>query len=484
MALAIARAYKKTYNKDIIFNRESHGRDGSIANVNGTIGWFTSQFPIIVEISNGNDNISLMRDVYAIKNNFNDVNNLGLNYLSLIYTTEELDFKQAPVTFNFLSTEFTFKNELFESVNKNLYEYDEINLDVIDHDSYGVTFNVSRVDDAYVIYGDYADGTYISEEFSAFIENIKNELEFIGKYDSFEQNIVCCLSESQLGVYLDEKAHDKGTAYSAPDFIECSGEKSVDEIKNAITTLIDTHPILKGRVLDTGELPLLVCDSYPEIEIIHSNNYSDYIKPFDLNKSLAHFVIINNDDGKFIFYDIHHIINDATTRNIINSKLNTILSGELIDDVDLGFIYASNESFEAKFKPEYKTAYKFFNKEFSDIEDVISLFSDIDGCNGGVSLPIRGIREDVVNFAHENSITVGSLLNAIFAYTYSRFICSDKVYYNFTEHGRHEDYSQDSVGMFIRTIPILMDCKYNSVSNYVRYASDLILESMKNSIYP
>ena len=40
-ALAISRAYKKTYGEDIIFNHESHGRDESIANINRTIGWFT-----------------------------------------------------------------------------------------------------------------------------------------------------------------------------------------------------------------------------------------------------------------------------------------------------------------------------------------------------------------------------------------------------------------------------------------------------------
>uniref|UniRef100_UPI0025F1EFAA condensation domain-containing protein n=1 Tax=uncultured Methanobrevibacter sp. TaxID=253161 RepID=UPI0025F1EFAA len=33
-ALAISRAYKKTYGEDIIFNHESHGRDESIANIN------------------------------------------------------------------------------------------------------------------------------------------------------------------------------------------------------------------------------------------------------------------------------------------------------------------------------------------------------------------------------------------------------------------------------------------------------------------
>ena len=81
LALAISRAYKKTYDEDIIFNRESHGRDDTIANLNRTIGWFTSQYPVHVKVNNGHDNVSLMNDVYNLKRAWNDVDNLGLNFL-------------------------------------------------------------------------------------------------------------------------------------------------------------------------------------------------------------------------------------------------------------------------------------------------------------------------------------------------------------------------------------------------------------------
>ena len=35
----------------------------------------------------------------------------------LIYTTKEFEFKHCPVTFNFLSNEFVFENQLFKSIN-------------------------------------------------------------------------------------------------------------------------------------------------------------------------------------------------------------------------------------------------------------------------------------------------------------------------------------------------------------------------------
>ncbi|MER2014298.1 MAG: AMP-binding protein, partial [Methanobrevibacter sp.] len=481
-ALAIARAYKKTYGKDIIFNRETYGRDESIAKLNRTIGWFTSQYPILVNIDNDYDDVSLMNDVYNIKTAFKDVNNLGLNYYSLIYTTKEFDFKPCPVTFNFLSSEFSFKNELFESYIPELsYDYEAIKQDF---ESYGITFNIVRNGNFYEISGDYAGGTFIGDEFNEFIENIKSELKFLGDYQFKDNNIVCCLSEAQLGIYLDEKVFEKDVAYSTTGIFEYGHDNSIDEINGAIHALINKHPILKGRVLDTANVPLLVCDSYPPIEIVNNGDYSDLIKPFDLDKSLARFYIMDNEENKFVFYDIHHMISDATSHKIIKNELNQALMGKLDDAVDLGFVYASMDSFESQYGDKYKSAQEFFQNTFADIGDVQYLLGDVDGKIGSVSLPIRGIHENAELFAQNNGITVGSLLNAVFAYTYSRFTGSDKVYYNFTEHGRHEDYLQDAVGMFVRTIPVIVDCENKSVKDYVANVADLILKSMANSIYP
>ena len=483
LALAIARAYKKTYGKDIIFNRESHGRDESIAKLNRTIGWFTSQYPILVNTNNDYDDVSLMNDVYSIKAALKEVNNLGLNYSSLVYTNKELEFKHCPVTFNFLSSEFTFKNELFESIMHD-FDYEDMKINDKDSTSYGVTFNVSKNVNSYNILGDYAENTYIGDEITTFIENIKSELKFIANFNFKDNNIVCCLSESQLGIYLDEKAYEKGTAYSTPGIFEYESNKSNEEIKEAIHALINKHPILKGRILDTNNIPLLICDTNPSIEIIGTNNYRELIKPFDLSKSLARFYIVDNEDSKIVFYDMHHIISDATSRTIINKELKLALMGKLDNKIDWGFVYANHDSFESQYDYKYKSAQKFFHDEFAEIDDVQYLLSDVDGSIGSVSLPIKGVREKLELFTQKNGITVGSLLNAVFAYTYSRFTGSNKVYYNFTEHGRHESYMQNALGMFVRTIPVLVDCENRPISEFVVDMSDLILKSMANSSYP
>uniref|UniRef100_UPI00388DB6AC amino acid adenylation domain-containing protein n=1 Tax=Methanobrevibacter sp. TaxID=66852 RepID=UPI00388DB6AC len=482
LALAIARAYKKTYGKNIIFNRESHGREERLADVSRTIGWFTSQYPVELDLINGEDNISLMLDVYKLKEEFKNINDLGLNYGSLIYLKNEFEYKHCPVTFNFLSTEFIFKNKLFESLNNYLSDKD-IETDIFESNSYGITLNIAKIKDGYILGGDYAKDTYLGEKYPTFIENIKSELEFIGNYQ-FDDGLVCCLSEPQWGIYLDEKVHDKGIAYANPGLYECDLNCQINEIKDAVDKLIEKHPILKGRIIDNENMPLLVCDSYPQIEITNEVNFSKINDVFDLNESLARFYIVDDGKSKIIYYNIHHIISDATTKTVINNNLNDILNKKSDSKIDTGFIKASLDAFESKYKNTYEEAHDFFNDQFDDLNDITELLDDIDGHSGIVTLPVHGIREQMEKFAHENGITIGSLLNAIFAYTYSRFIGNDKVYFNFTENGRHEEYSQNALGMFVRTIPLVINCKNTSVKEYLNYVSDLILDSMLYSDYP
>jgi amino acid adenylation domain-containing protein len=478
-ALAIARAYKKTYRKDIIFNRESYGRDDSLANLFRTVGWFTSQYPVPVDIGNDYDDVSIVKDVYKIKKAFGDVKNLGLNYASLIYITNELEYKHCPVTFNFLSTEFAFEDELFKSIN---HKWVQDDLD--DADTYGIVFNINRMDDFYYISGDYPKDTYIADNLTEFLENIRFELEFIGNFTFNDNEIVCALSEPQLEVYFNEKDYDMGNAYSTWEIIECPLDKSIDEIKNTIHSLIEKHPILKGRIFDDRDMPLLICDSYPLVEVCNTNDFTSLINPFDLERYLARFFIIDNEKTKHIVYDIHHVINDAIGYNIIGNDFTDAFDGILNKDVDLGFLYASRDSFESKFKATYDSSHEFYSKQLKDISEVGSMKKDSKGSQGIVSLPIRGIRSDVEEFTRNNNITIGTFLNAIFAYAYSRFIGSPKVYYNFVEHGRHENYIQDSLGMFARTTPILVDCKNDDIKTYLEYFSDLVLNSMMSNVYP
>nr|WP_295722258.1 condensation domain-containing protein [uncultured Methanobrevibacter sp.] len=247
---------------------------------------------------------------------------------------------------------------------------------------------------------------------------------------------------------------------------------------------MDKHPVLKGRILNDGDNVFLVCDSYPLVELVSSDDTSAFIKPFDLEDYLARFYIIDTPTRKAILYDIHHIISDATTISIINKEFKKGFNGILDDNLDLGFLRSSYDDFIVKFDSSYESAHRFFADMLSDVEYFDVLGGDVDGSEGTVILPIFGVKEKLENFTYKKGISVGNLFYAVYAYCLSCFTGEDKVFVNIIEHGRHKDYTMDSVGMFARILPLVVDCSDSSVENYLDYVSDLVLNSMENNVYP
>jgi len=109
--------------KDILINVETHGREqfASGINVDRTVGWFTSQYPLLLELGNSNDLGVLIK---SVKETLRKIPNKGLGYGILKYLTSleqkgEMIFKVTPqIGFNYLG-EFKLYQEDPNAVRSN-----------------------------------------------------------------------------------------------------------------------------------------------------------------------------------------------------------------------------------------------------------------------------------------------------------------------------------------------------------------------------
>ena len=77
---------------------------------------------------------------------------------------------------------------------------------------------------------------------------------------------ICPLSKAQLNVYLDESMKSMGTAYNLPFEIKFNETQyTIDEIKNAISKLLDAHPVLSARVINNEGVLSFAFDGKPQI---------------------------------------------------------------------------------------------------------------------------------------------------------------------------------------------------------------------------
>ena len=130
---------------------------------------------------------------------------------------------------------------------------------------------------------------------------------------------LCPLSESQLNVYLNEMVEDMGTSYNMPFKIKFSQSYSVEKIKQSIYKLIEIYPILSSRIISNKNNIYLSFDAKPEIQIGSSKDLKSFIQPFELNKTLSKFLIIEEESTLCI--DCHHLICDGTSKIILINKL-------------------------------------------------------------------------------------------------------------------------------------------------------------------
>ena len=98
---------------------------------------------------------------------------------------------------------------------------------------------------------------------------------------------------------------------------------------------------------------------------------------------------------------------------------------------------------------------------------------------------VQDLHKDLLkSFIEKHNVSENVLFSSVFAYTLSRFVGSEKVSFNIIENGRDRFRNYDSIGMFVNTLPLLVDCKNQDISSFVEYLSDMVYGVIRYNYYP
>ncbi len=321
---------------------------------------------------------------------------------------------------------------------------------------------------------------------AAIADTMKGSLySFKADLTKYSYDRPCPLSESQLNVYLDESVHEKGTAYNIPYIIRFRENYSPDRIRAALEELLTAYPVLRGRVRDTEGSPAMAYDAEPEIREGSVDEISSFVRPFELEKSLSRFMILREEDATVLCVDFHHLVFDGASMNVFLDSLGALLQGDTIDSVDMGMLQETSleEFIRSSGMDE---ALDFYAHMLADRDEVYPMLPSVNGAEKAFeSIHTFDIdKKQLDAFLRKHSMTRNQYFMGIFAYTLSRFSGSEKVLFNLIEDGRgHMDLSR-SIGMYVKTLPILMDCRNQKVDAFLSYASDLMNSVMKYDLVP
>ncbi|MCQ2062028.1 MAG: amino acid adenylation domain-containing protein [Fibrobacter sp.] len=302
------------------------------------------------------------------------------------------------------------------------------------------------------------------------------------------------LTDSQRGLYFESVEKPLSTMYNIPFALELPTSIDVEKFENAVKSVALMHPALFVTVSDEMGEPAMFFHA-PECVVEHTEALSKdaalarFVRPFDLaNGPLYRFEICKVGDSSLFLVDIHHIVFDGSSMKVLLGQIADVYAGGSAVAESFTQFDASRNEFGLKISRAYKAAQEFFKGEFEGFEWEEMLIPDKAGNPGEMSSDIVVTKADadlstraVEHFVRKNGVTESSLFLAAFAYALSKFSGTDESNFITVNNGRHDDGLMDTVGMFVRTIPLRFDIPDGKVvAEFLQDVQNKLFDSMEH----
>ena len=130
---------------------------------------------------------------------------------------------------------------------------------------------------------------------------------------------------AQMRVYTAQSMNAASTLYNVP-FVFRAQSVDVARLQTAVNRLIERHEALRTHFENQNGRIMQVIDATASVrvELLSSDNISDFVKPFDLSVSpLLRVGVFENT----VMFDLHHIIADGGTMPVFFRELNELYMG-------------------------------------------------------------------------------------------------------------------------------------------------------------
>ncbi|TCK55875.1 non-ribosomal peptide synthase protein (TIGR01720 family)/amino acid adenylation domain-containing protein [Flavobacterium sp. 90] len=516
----LAMSIKKAFGiEKSMIKMEGHGREDIIddIDISRTVGWFTSIYPMVLDIANTNGNAEAL---IQVKENLRKIPNKGIGFGMLKYLNEagsNLSFSPT-ILFNYLGEFGLETNQKEESIFQYTSEAIGENISAKNTEEVLLDVSGSITSEILTISVGYSDAVYSEETIAAFSQVFKtcltelvqelakeesthktpsdlsykklavNDLKVLNSDNTVED--IYELSPLQQGIYFHWLTSQSSSLYFEQISYRVHLKNAdIKAISQAYQLLVDRHAILRTSFTnDLADVPLQIVRKKVNAnfvyrkrpDFIQEENISDYVtefkqadikEGFDLsNHSLMRLKILDLGNEYFEFvWSHHHILMDGWCMSILIQDFNLILQ-------------ALNKNEEVNFsKPiPYSNYINWLNK--INVNTSLAYWKQqLENYNNVVSVPFiknnttvkeyretvnivkieGGIMSKLQAMCNEIGITQNTFIQAVWGFVLSKYNNTDDVIFGGVVSGRPAELAgvEDIVGLFINTIPVRVKYK-------------------------
>ncbi len=348
---------------------------------------------------------------------------------------------------------------------------------------------VGRTDDFYELGGDSLMAIVLVSEIDAVFQveiSVKDVLE----RSNLEQ-LAQCIEEAggrerieargekkyillpqQKAIYAAYSKDPAALTYNMPARIRLSESVDRERLKQSIYQVIENHKILKSHIrAEEDEIYGIYDENIPVIfEDYETGEENSFIRPFCLENDL---LIRIGFTEKELLFDMHHIIADGDSLNIILCDIVTAYIGKGIKMPKVQYSDYARYFYEL----DMEEGTNYFKEMLKcDFEPVILPETKNPG-KGGKS-KLYHLPEEVFGkakeYAEKNGLTDTMVFLGAFGILLSKFTAGKDILTSIILQNRTHSDTKDMVGMFVNTLPLYLAVK-GSMPEYMGTVKQILL---------
>lgn len=385
----------------------------------------------------------------------------------------------------------------YETNRNNLYE-DLLNMGYFRDEDGTINFSLedfcesmSDEESVRILYSNLIeDGFYQDENGNVTIsedEFVKNLVETKEKRDYYP------LTENQRGLYVDWEMNPDALQYNIPS-VKKIKNVSAEDLKSALVKVINAHPYMKTIMAQKDDDVVQLCLDNDDAEISiaelqeepTTEFFQSRVRPFNLLKDhLYRIEIYKTPQAVYLFTDFHHIIFDGVSTMIFSMDLQKALAGEELEvESYSAFDHAIDEQALVQ-SEKYQEAESYFDNLLSDFEVASYPHSSKPDTeapgNKTANIIVEG--EKISHLCKEQGVTLNSFFMSSVMQVLHRLLREKNLFFTSISNGRESYDLQNSIGMFVQTLPVVSHAKGQTVMNAAKGMQQQYLNTQDNEIY-
>ena len=310
------------------------------------------------------------------------------------------------------------------------------------------------------------------------------------------------MSSAQKRQFVLNRLDDTDMSYNLPGVMRIEGTIDPDRLESAFRKLIERHESLRTSFSLENGIPLQRIHDAAEfaVERISADGRSideimrEFVRPFDFSRPpLLRVGLLTQDDGsQFMLFDMHHIISDGASINILIRDFAALYSGKALRELKIQY-----RDYTAWQKNQLQgesagVMEKYWLSQLGGEQPVLDMPTDYPrpprrSCKGSrISYILNAeISRELKRLAQETDTTLCMVMLSAYYVLLSKYSSQEDITVGMPVEGRLHPDVKDLIGMFVNTVAIRSFPEASkSFVVFLREVKAVLLSAYENQAYP